>query len=77
MQAGGIEVLNKNLDKVLEAIHSISDSIIRTFEDLSKKPDIATAEFGFKFSAEGNLIFARASGEASLTISLTWNQPTG
>jgi hypothetical protein len=41
---------------------------------MDKKPNSATAEFGLKFCVEGNLIFAKASAEAGLTVSLTWNQ---
>jgi hypothetical protein len=73
VQAGGIETVKKSLDKLLETINPISQSIVKTFENLPEKPDSATAEFGLKFTLEGNLIFAKASGEASLTVSLTWN----
>ena len=65
--------MKKNLDKLLETIDPISQSIVKTFENLPKKPDSATAAFGLKFSLEGNLIFAKATGEANLTVSLTWN----
>jgi Trypsin-co-occurring domain 1 len=72
-EAGGIETVKKNLDKLLETINPISQSIVETFQKLPSRPDSATAAFGLKFSVEGSLIFAKASGEASLTVSLTWN----
>jgi hypothetical protein len=64
----------KKFDDLLEVIKPISKSIIKTIEQMEEKPNSATAEFGLKFSVEGSLIFAKASAEAGLTVSLTWNQ---
>jgi hypothetical protein len=76
VQVMGIKDVKKELEKLLEIINPISKSIINSIEKLDKKPNSATAEFGLKFGVEGGLIFAKASAEAGLTVSLTWNQPT-
>jgi hypothetical protein len=76
VQVMGIKDVKNELGKLLEIINPISKSIINSIEKLDKKPNSVTAEFGLKFGVEGGLTFAKASAEAGLTVSLTWNQPT-
>src|SRR5437899_724717 len=65
----------KKFHEIIDVIKPISKSIIDTIDQMPRKPDSATAEFGLKFSVEGGVILAKASDEASLTVSLTWNRP--
>jgi len=72
-QAGGLGILNKNLDDVLKVIEPISKSILKNFEQLSTKPNTASAEFGLGLTFEGNLLVVKASGGGSLKVTLSWN----
>ena len=72
IQASGLS-LQKNFDQMLEKLQPFCESIIKNFEVLSKKPDSASAEFGLNVSAEGNLFVVKASGEATIKITLNWS----
>ena len=65
VSAGATDTAQKHLDKMLEMVRPFSESLLNTFESLSeRKPNSATAEFGIGVSGEGNLFFAKLSGEA-------------
>jgi NTP-dependent ternary system trypsin peptidase co-occuring protein len=70
VQAGGGKI---SFEDMLGKVKPFCESIIKNFEGLSKKPDSASAEFGLKISAEGNLFIVKASGEATLKITLNWS----
>jgi hypothetical protein len=53
--------VQKKFDEILAVIKPICSSIIKTNEQMPNKPNTTTAEFGLKFSVDGNLIFAKAS----------------
>lgn len=63
----------KEFDKMLKRVKPFCDSIIENFQTLSTKPDSASAEFGLNITAEGNIFIVKASGQATLKITLNWN----
>jgi Trypsin-co-occurring domain 1 len=65
--------MDKQFDKILEKIRPFSEAIIRNFQRLDTKPDTASAEFGLSVTAEGSIFVVKASGEASVKITLNWN----
>jgi len=65
--------MEKEFDKVLEKVKPFSEAIIRNFQQLDTKPDTASAEFGLSVTAEGNIFVVKAVGEASVKITLNWN----
>jgi hypothetical protein len=65
--------MEKEFDKILEKIKPFSEAIIHNFQQLDTKPDSASAEFGLSITAEGNIFVVKASGEASIKITLNWN----
>ena len=69
VQAGG----KITFEDMLGRIKPFCESIITNFEELTKKPDSASAEFGLKVSAEGNLFIVKAAGEDSLKVTLNWS----
>src|SRR5690348_16721815 len=69
VQAGALE---KDFDKMLKRLQPFCECIIKNFQNLAKKPDSASAEFGLNVSAEGNLFVVKASGEASIKVTLNW-----
>ncbi|HEY7081537.1 MAG TPA: CU044_2847 family protein [Nitrososphaeraceae archaeon] len=70
VQAGGGKI---GFDEMLGRIKPFCESIIGNFEGLTKKPNSASAEFGLKVSAEGNLFIVKATGEATLKVTLNWS----
>jgi hypothetical protein len=69
VQAGGGKL---SFEEMLQKVKPFCESIITNFRDLSVKPDSASAEFGLKLSAEGNLFIVKAAGEATLKVTLNW-----
>src|SRR5207244_10850492 len=69
VQAGGGKI---SFEDMLGRIKPFCEAIISNFEELTKKPDSASAEFGLKVSAEGNLIIVKASGEATWNVTRSW-----
>jgi hypothetical protein len=69
VQAGGGKL---SFEEMLQKVKPFCESIITNFRELSIKPDSASAEFGLKISAEGNLFIVKAAGEATLKVTLNW-----
>ena len=72
VQARGID-LEKSFDKMLERIQPFCESVINNFEKLKRKPNSASAEFGLSISGEGNLFVVKATGEATIRVTLNWS----
>jgi hypothetical protein len=62
-----------SVEEMLQKVKPFCEAIITNFEKLSVKPNSASAEFGLKVSAEGNLFIVKASGEATLKVTLSWS----
>jgi hypothetical protein len=65
--------MEREFDKLLERVKPFCESIINNFQSLSNKPSSASAEFGLNVTAEGNVFVVKASGQATLKITLNWN----
>jgi hypothetical protein len=65
--------MERGIDQMLERIRPFCESIIRNFEGLSNKPETASAEFGLSIAGEGNLFVVKASGEATIKVTLNWS----
>lgn len=68
------------------AIVEVAASTMQVIEEAGRRaarPDTMEVEFGLKFSANGSVIMAGVSGEATLSVKLTYNradaaaEPTG
>ena len=70
-QAGGL--MEKHFDKLLETVRPFCESITNSFQELSTKPHSVSAEFGLNVTSEGNIFIVKASGQATLRITLNWN----
>lgn len=70
VQAGGGRI---TFEDMLEKVKPFCEASIKNFEELIRKPDSASAEFGLKVSAEGNLFIVKATGEATLKVTLNWS----
>jgi hypothetical protein len=63
----------KEFDKLLQRVKPFCEAIVDNFQTLSTKPSSASAEFGLNITAEGNIFIVKASGQATLKITLNWN----
>jgi hypothetical protein len=71
VQAAGS--MEKNLDPLIAVVRPLSESLIEALQSLERRPNSISAEFGLSFNLEGNIYVVKASGEASLKVTLTWN----
>lgn len=71
--AGAVETAEKNIEKMLDIIKPFCESLRRSIISLGdNKPNSYSAEFGLNFSAEGNIFFAKVSGEATVKVTANW-----
>lgn len=69
-----VDAFDRARDAIVEITSSAADAIQRMGQR-AVRPDQVEVEFGLKFSAQGNVIVAGTSGEASLVIKLTYPVP--
>ena len=65
-------------DHAQAAIVAVATSTVATIGQLGARavrPQEVEVKFGLKFAAEGNVIVAGASGEATLEVTLKYKQP--
>jgi hypothetical protein len=69
------EAVTEAFDRAQAAIAAVAASTVATIGQLGQHavcPETVQVKFGLKFSAQGNVIVAGASGEATLEVSLTY-----
>jgi hypothetical protein len=67
------EKSNKAIDKAMTVIQSTAEKVNSAIKNVEGHPDHVEVEFGIKFDAEVGVILAKASMEASLNVTLTWD----
>jgi hypothetical protein len=75
VEARGVGRRERDLDKLIGVIDPISESVLNAVRGMGERtPDSFSAEFGLSFTAGGNVFLVKASGEASLKVTLTWRK---
>ncbi|HEY9371912.1 CU044_2847 family protein [Streptomyces sp.] len=69
-----VDAFDHAQDAVVAIATSAAEGIGR-LKDRAVRPEQVEVEFGLKFSAQGNVIVAGASGEASLVVRMTYRGP--
>jgi hypothetical protein len=69
------EKSNKAFDKAMTTIQNVAGRVNSAVQKIESRPNHVEIEFGIKFDAEVGVIVAKASMEASLNATLTWDQP--
>lgn len=59
------------------AVASSTVDVIGKMGAQAVRPDQVEVKFGLKFSAQGNVVLAGASGEATLEVTLVYQSPGG
>lgn len=62
----------ESLWQAIDRVRPVAATVVEQFRQLPVTPSTVTAEFGVKFSTEAGALIARTSGEAHLTVTLTW-----
>jgi hypothetical protein len=76
-----MDVIEKSTDAIDDAMKSIrimSKKVVKTITSISisERPSVISVSFGIKLNAEGGAVISRASEEASINITMTWqDQP--
>lgn len=66
-------------EKAQEAIFGLASNLavtVRNLEARGKRPDHLALEFGLSFTVEGNLLLVASSADASLKVTITYDQST-
>ncbi|MBV9312985.1 MAG: hypothetical protein JO100_04435 [Pseudonocardia sp.] len=69
------EAVTDSFDRARAAIVAVAAHTVGTIKQLDARPDSVEVTFGLKFSAEGGVILAGASAEASLEVTLVYDRP--
>ncbi len=62
------------LDKAMGTIRSMATRAVDAVKGLSDPPDEVELSFGIKLDAEAGAMVAKASTEASINVTLTWQR---
>ncbi|MFD8076228.1 CU044_2847 family protein [Streptomyces sp. NPDC059718] len=71
-----VDAFDRARDVVVEIASSTAEAVER-LQHRAVRPEQLEVEFGLKFSAQGNVIVAGASGEASLVVKVTYQAGSG
>lgn len=71
-----VDAFDRARDAMVEVAASAAEAIGR-LRERAVRPEQVEVEFGLKFSAQGNVIVAGASSEASLVVKVTYRTPAG
>jgi hypothetical protein len=66
-------------EKAQEAISELAGKLattVKALEARGKRPDHLAIEFGLSFTVEGKLLFVASSADASLKVTISYDQPT-
>ncbi|MEU5871929.1 CU044_2847 family protein [Glycomyces sp. NPDC047369] len=63
----------RSLTEAIRVIPKVADKLHNEIANLTPPPQEASIDFGFKFSATGDLKIASSAAEASLSITLKWS----
>ncbi|MFN8097374.1 MAG: CU044_2847 family protein [Dermatophilaceae bacterium] len=69
-----VDAFDKARDVMVELGGKVADAV-ETMAARGAHPDEVSVEFGLSISTEGSIIFAAASAEASLAVTVTYKRP--
>ena len=69
-----VEKSKKAIENTMKTMRAMASKTMKTIKTIpvSERPTTFQVEFGIKFDAEGCALVAKASAEASITITMTW-----
>ncbi len=73
----GEHMVNKaheTLERSLSRIKPVAEAMLDQLQDLSKKPDTMTVEFGINFGLKGDVMVASSSADTNYKITLSWSK---
>ena len=69
-----LEKSKEAMDHAMKSIRGMAKKTVRSIKEIpiSERPATISVEFGLKLNAEGNAVVAKASMEATLNVTMTW-----
>jgi Trypsin-co-occurring domain 1 len=68
-----VERSDKAIDKAMGIVQQMSQRVNAAIANIDKRPGHVQVEFGIKFDGEVGIVIAKASMEASMNVTLTWD----
>jgi hypothetical protein len=62
------------VDKAMETVGDMAGRVTTTLGALAEPPSQVAVEFGIKLDVEAGALIAKAGGEASINVKLTWEK---
>ncbi len=69
-----LEKSKEAMDHAMKSIRGMAKKTVRSIKEIpiSERPTTISVEFGLKLNAEGNAVVAKAGMEATLNVTMTW-----
>jgi len=75
---GNQDVVGKaaeSFESVIGHLKPVADALATQLSSFAHAPESVVVEFGVKVTANAGVVIAKAGGEASLKITLSWKKP--
>ncbi|WP_329166950.1 hypothetical protein OHB49_42760 (plasmid) [Streptomyces sp. NBC_01717] len=66
----------RSLNDMLAGIRPIAENFVAAFRDMPDGPDEIGVQFSLAFTADADLVISRTTGQAGITVTLTWRRPS-
>jgi hypothetical protein len=69
-----LEKSKEAMDHAMKSINSMAKKTVKSIKEIpvSERPTTISVAFGLKLNAEGNAVVAKAGMEATLNVTMTW-----
>ncbi|MFD9002038.1 CU044_2847 family protein [Streptomyces sp. NPDC059582] len=71
----------RSLGEMVAAVRPVAQNFVDGFQDMARRPDEITVEFGLTLSAEADVVISSTSAQANFKVVLVWHEgladPTG
>jgi hypothetical protein len=62
------------INNAMNTIRNMAYRVVTTMKSLPEQPTQIEVQFGIKLNLEGSAVVAKASGESTITVKLSWDQ---
>ncbi|MEU5365663.1 CU044_2847 family protein [Streptomyces sp. NPDC005925] len=63
----------RSLSTMLAAVRPVAQNFVDGFQDMARKPDEISIEFGLSLSAEADVVISSTAAQANFKVSLVWH----
>jgi hypothetical protein len=66
----------RSLGEMVAAVRPVAQNFVEVFQDMPRRPDEISVEFGLALSAEADVVISSTSAQANFKVALVWRQPS-